>query len=76
MLRLLFIASVFSVGAMGYSFGLAGNRQFVVTVMLLLLWNVSSVLILDLDHPSTGRIRLDDRPMVWTLEGMGVTPVR
>lgn len=75
-LQLLFLASVLSVGAVGYHFGLSGKRQFPVAFLLLLLWSSAIVLIVDIAQPATGRVRVDDRPMLWTIQSFGSPPAQ
>jgi hypothetical protein len=69
--RLLLTVSIFSVGAVGYGFGLVGIRQAALSVMLLGTWTLAIVLIIDIDRPQTGEVRIDPAPLVWTLQGFG-----
>jgi len=70
-LRLLLTVSVFAVGAVGYGFGLVGSRQPGLSVLLLGVWTLAIVLIVDIDRPQTGEVRIDPGPLVWTLQGFG-----
>lgn len=70
-LRLLLTVSIFAVGAVGYGFGLVGSRQPGLSVMLLGVWTLAIVLILDIDRPQSGEVRIDPAPLVWTLQGFG-----
>lgn len=70
-IRLLLIVSIVAVGAVGYGFGLAGTRQFAVSLMLLAAWTVAIVLIVDVDRPQAGEVRVNPTPLVWTLQGFG-----
>ena len=70
-LRLLLTVSIFAVGAVGYGFGLVGSRQPGLSVMLLGVWTLAIVLIVDIDRPQTGEVRIDPGPLVWTLQGFG-----
>ena len=70
-LRLLLTVSIFAVGAVGYGFGLVGSRQPGLSVMLLGVWTLAIVLILDIDRPQNGEVRIDPAPLVWTLQGFG-----
>lgn len=70
-LRLLLTVSIFAVGAVGYGFGLVGIRQPALSVMLLGAWTLAIVLIIDIDRPQTGEVRIDPAPLVWTLQGFG-----
>lgn len=70
-LRLLLTVSIFAVGAVGYGFGLVGSRQLVLSVLLLGVWTLAIVLIVDIDRPQAGEVRIDPAPLVWTLQGFG-----
>ena len=70
-LRLLLTVSVFAVGAVGYGFGLVGGRQPGLSVLLLGVWTLAIVLIIDIDRPQSGEVRIDPAPLVWTLQGFG-----
>ncbi len=70
-LRLLLTVSVFAVGAVGYGFGLVGSRQPGLSLLLLGVWTLAIVLIIDIDRPQTGEVRVDPAPLVWTLQGFG-----
>lgn len=70
-LRLLLTVSIFAVGAVGYGFGLVGSRQPGLSVLLLGVWTLAIVLIVDIDRPQSGEVRIDPAPLVWTLQGFG-----
>lgn len=70
-LRLLLTVSIFAVGAVGYGFGLVGSRQPGLSILLLGAWTLAIVLIIDIDRPQTGEVRIDPAPLVWTLQGFG-----
>jgi hypothetical protein len=70
-LRLLLTVSIFAVGAVGYGFGLVGSRQPGLSIMLLGVWTLAIVLIVDIDRPQSGQVRIDPAPLVWTLQGFG-----
>lgn len=70
-IRLLLTVSILAVGAVGYGFGIAGTRQFAVSLMLLAAWTLAIVLIVDVDRPQAGEVRVTPAPLVWTLEGFG-----
>ncbi len=67
-LRLVFIVAVLSVGAMGYQFGINRNRQIIVSALLLVTWTMTIVLVIDIDSPRAGGVRVDPSPLIWTLE--------
>jgi hypothetical protein len=70
-LQLLLTVSVFAVGAVGYGFGLVGSRQPGLSVLLLGVWTLTIVLIIDIDRPQSGEVRINPAPLVWTLQGFG-----
>ena len=70
-LRLLVVVSLLVMGAMGYSSGLVGTRNFVLTSLLIVLWTATMVLIFDIDRPLAGNVLLDASPMAWTIEDFG-----
>jgi hypothetical protein len=70
-LRLLLTVSIFAVGAVGYGFGLVGSRQPALSVLLLGVWTLAIVLIIDIDQPQSGQVRINPAPLVWTLQGFG-----
>jgi len=71
LIRLLLIVSIVAVGAVGYGFGIAGTRQFAVSLMLLAAWTLAIVLIVDVDRPQAGEVRVNPTPLIWTLQGFG-----
>lgn len=70
-LRLLLTVSILAVGSVGYGFGLAGNRQIGLSALLLGAWAMAIVLIIDIDRPQSGEVRVGPTPLVWTLQGFG-----
>jgi hypothetical protein len=70
-LRVLLWTSIVSVGAMGYSFGAAGARQTVMTLLLLLLWASTMVLLTDINRPRHSAVPVTAAPLEWTLESFG-----
>ena len=70
-LRLLMTISLIAVGSVGYGFGLVGSRQLGLTILLLGAWSMAIVLIIDIDRPQSGQVRIDPAPLVWTLQGFG-----
>ena len=63
--------SMLSIGAMKFQFGVAGARQPTLTALLLFMWTGAIILIVDLNRPRLGWIRVDPTPMVWTIQGFG-----
>ncbi len=70
-LRLVFVVALMSVGAMGYQFGINRNRQPIVSALLLITWTMTMVLVVDIDAPRAGSVRVDPSPLIWTLESWG-----
>jgi hypothetical protein len=70
-LRLVVAVAMLSVGALGYQFGIHGHRQGAVTVLLLLTWTLAIGLVVDIDAPRLGGVRVNPAPLVWTLESWG-----
>ena len=76
-IRLLILVSLLTMGAIGYGFGVVGSRQVVMSILFLFIWTVAIVLIVDIDRPRSGGIRVGTTPLVWTLQGFGPeTPAR
>ena len=70
-IRLLLTLSILTVGAVGYGFGLVGSRQLGLSILLLGAWTLAIILIIDIDRPQDGEVRIDPGPMIWTLQGFG-----
>jgi hypothetical protein len=67
----LFCGGILSIGALGYQFGLQGGRQTVLSTLLLTMWSGGMLLIVDLQHPRIGTIRVDASPLIWVINGFG-----
>jgi hypothetical protein len=67
----LYFGARLTVGALGYQFGLAENRQVVLSSLLLLMWSGGMLLIVELSQPRLGDIRVDAGPLVWFVQGFG-----
>jgi hypothetical protein len=65
----LYFGSLLSIGALGYQFGLAGKRQMVLSLLLLLMWSGGMLLVVDLNLPRLGSIAVDVAPLTWTIQG-------
>ena len=70
-MRLVLVVAILAVASMGYNFGIQRKRQFTTTCLLLLVWTLAIVLILDVDSPRHGTVRLSPAPLVWTMESWG-----
>jgi hypothetical protein len=66
---MLLLGALLAMGAMGYQFGLAGARHPVLVSLLLAMWTGGMALIMDLNQPRLGSIRVDPAPLVWTIQG-------
>ena len=73
-IRLLILVSMLTMGAIGYGFGIVGGRQVVMSVVFLFIWTISIALIVDIDRPRSGGIKVGTTPLVWTLQGFGPEP--
>jgi hypothetical protein len=69
MLRLLLVVSLLVMGTIGYGFGLVGSRSLVITVLFIIVWTTTTVLIVDIDRPLAGKVGLDTSPLVWAIQG-------
>ncbi len=69
-----FLGSMLSIGAMQFQFGIARQRQPVLTGLLLFMWTGALILIIDLNRPRIGGLTIDPSPIVWTLEGFKPAP--
>ena len=66
---MLLCGALLAIGAMGYQFGLSNTRHLVLVVLLLAMWTGAMMLIVDLNRPRHGSIRVDPAPLMWTIEG-------
>jgi hypothetical protein len=58
-------------GAIGYGFGVVGGRQVVMSILFLFILTIAIALIVDIDRPRSGSIRVGTTPLVWALQGFG-----
>jgi hypothetical protein len=68
-LMMLYFGALLAVGALGYQFGLVGKRQLVLIALLLIMWSGGMSLIVDLNQPRLGRIRVDATPLILVVQG-------
>jgi hypothetical protein len=67
----LYFGALLSIGALGYQFGLIGQRYVVLSSLLLLMWSGGMLLIVELNLPRAGNIKPDVAPLVWTIQEFG-----
>ena len=67
----LYFGALLSIGALSYQFGLIGQRQIVLSALLLLMWSGGMLLIVDLNQPRMGNLKADAAPLIWVTEGIG-----
>lgn len=72
-LLLLFVVFISSGGIMGYSAGLSGKRIFLPIVLVSVLITLIVFIIIDLDRPKRGLIRVSQTPMVEVFHGLRPT---
>jgi hypothetical protein len=65
------LGAMLAAGALGYQMGLAGRRQLVLTLLLLLMLSGAIMMIVDFNRPYGGFIRVDPAPFQWTIRGFG-----
>ena len=67
-LDVMILGAIIAIGAMGYETGLRGPRQPVLTSLLLVMGAGGMVMTVDLNQPRLGAIRVDARPLEWTIQ--------
>jgi hypothetical protein len=60
----LYIVTVFTMAAVGYQFGLTGERSWTVTILLALVLAAVMFLIADLDQPQRGLLQVSQQAMI------------
>jgi hypothetical protein len=60
----LYVVSILSMAGVGYQFGLAGMRDFAISLFLALSFSVVICLIADLERGHTGLLRVSQEPMI------------
>src|SRR5271170_3578188 len=68
-MMVLLAGAMIAVGALGYQMGLAGRRQLVLALLLLLMVSGAMVMIIDFNRPRLGFTQINPAPLVWTIEG-------
>jgi hypothetical protein len=73
-LTMLVFGAILAIGATGFQLGLVGQRQPVLSSLLLAMWVGGMVVTVDLNRPRLGNVRVDASPLVWTLKEMAAQP--
>ncbi len=60
----LFLIIIFSMLLLGYQFGLSGKTNYLISVFISIIFGAVMWLILALDRPETGLIRLNQKPII------------
>lgn len=63
-LWILFVIAFFSMLALGYQFSISGKGNFMINLLLGIVFAVVMFLILALDRPETGIARLNQKPVI------------
>ncbi|NRB38534.1 MAG: hypothetical protein HRU20_08700 [Pseudomonadales bacterium] len=66
----LFGVGLLSLGALGYQFGISGGTRYHISLLLALCFGSILLLILDLDRPAEGSIKVDQLPLYQLLHRM------
>ena len=69
-LVLIFVVSGSSMALVGYGAGLSGKRSTVPTVMAAVLFSLMAMLVIDLDRPRQGWIRVSEAPIIEALDAI------
>jgi hypothetical protein len=72
----LLLGAVLAVGALGYQMGLAGRRQLVLALLLLLMVSGAMAMIIDFNRPRDGFIHVNPAPLEWTIQGFATNRPR
>jgi hypothetical protein len=68
------IGAILTMGVVGYSAGLTTRGSLLTAVMLVVALGVVLTVVIDLDRPSEGFVRVNQQPLIDLLEDLGVTP--
>jgi hypothetical protein len=60
----LYIVTILTMTAVGYQFGLTGERSWAVTILLVLVFAAVLSLIADLDQPQIGLLRVSQQAVI------------
>ena len=70
-LLLLFVGSTLTLGMVGYSAGLTGRRSPLTAIALIVVLGAVITLIIDIERPQGGSLRVSQRPLVQLQEQIG-----
>ena len=73
-LFILFFGSILTLGTVGYSAGLTRRRSPVTTTVLILILGAVITLVLDLDRPQGGLLKVNQQPLLDLQEQVGPVP--
>ena len=68
------VMTILTMAAVGYQFGLTGERSWVVTIVLTLVFTTVFLLIADLDRPDEGLLRVSQQAMIDLVNRIGPIP--
>ena len=74
MIDAMILGSIIAVGAMGFEMGLESGRQWVLSSLLMLMWAGVMLMTMDLGRARLGAVRVDARPLEWTIHGFETAP--
>jgi hypothetical protein len=66
---MLLVGAVLAIGALGFQIGVSGPRPLMLMALMLAMWTGGLLLIVDLNRPRVGLIRVDPAPLAWTIQG-------
>ena len=67
----LYFVTILTMAAMGYQFGLTGERSWAVTISLAFAFAAVILLIADLDRPQLGFVRVSQQAMIDLVNKIG-----
>jgi hypothetical protein len=65
------VVTIFSMLALGYEFGLSGARNWVIIILLTIVFSTVIFLIIDLDRPQTGLVQVSQQPLLDVIRNIG-----
>jgi len=71
---MLLAGAILAIGALGFQIGLSGHRPLMLMALMLAMWTGGLLLIVDLNRPRIGMMRVNPAPLVWTIEGFDAMP--